>query len=77
MDDIISKDIVNSFDSPYELTQTLRGSEFIYLDSLLQHEYENPQEEFPAAVHYFVMHFRFYIKLLKMIPELLPEVKPF
>jgi hypothetical protein len=46
----------------------------VYLDALLQHEYQNPKEEFPASLNYFVKHLKLYVQLLKIIPELLPEV---
>lgn len=74
LDKYLSNGLLNSFSSVHEMTQTLRGTDFIYLDGVLQHEYSNPKEEFPASVDYFLKHFKLYIQLLKMIPEFLPDV---
>eukprot|EP00331_Platyophrya_macrostoma_P020041 CAMPEP_0176473366 /NCGR_PEP_ID=MMETSP0127-20121128/42273_1 /TAXON_ID=938130 /ORGANISM="Platyophrya macrostoma, Strain WH" /LENGTH=279 /DNA_ID=CAMNT_0017868367 /DNA_START=16 /DNA_END=855 /DNA_ORIENTATION=+ len=69
----LAQGLINSFKSCHEITQTLRGSEFIFLDALLAHEYENPAQEFPTSLKYFINYFKLYIHLLKMIPEYLSD----
>jgi hypothetical protein len=60
--------------SPFEITQLLRGHEFVYLDSLLQHDFLQAKEELPHVFKYFEQTFILYITFLKMLPEYIPDV---
>jgi hypothetical protein len=64
------------FTSANEITQFLRGDEYVYVDCLLQNEYADPFEEIPHVLKYIKVFFDFYIKYMRALPDYLPEVTP-
>jgi len=63
------------FENSHEITQYLRGTEYIYIDCLLQFEYKNPKEELPYVFKYFEIFFQAYAKFLNMIPDYIQDVR--
>lgn len=55
--------------SSFEITQYLRGSEYVYVDCLLQFEYKNPKEELPYVFKYLDVFLQAHVKFLNMLPD--------
>jgi hypothetical protein len=62
------------FTSANEITQFLRGEEYVFVDCLLQNEYSDPLEEIPSVLKYIKVFFDFYVKFMRNLPDYLPDV---
>ena len=63
--------------SPNDITQLLRGVDYINLDALLQHEFKNPKEEIPLVFEFLTHHMKIFIKFLQILPDYFQDVSSF